>query len=451
MRFKPDPLPKNIGFSEDADLFGYKQFGERLTRIISGLEQPTTLVLDGPWGSGKSTFICQWLAELKAAQYPVISFDAFASDFFEDAFIPLSASILNLTEEKIPKTNRVMTIAKTSAGKVLKTVTPFVAKAGVRIVSLGLVDYSDVKEGAESAFDALSNAFADAAEDTARDAINRALESQSVLEKFHKDIEALVALYQKKRKDEGLSNCPVVFVIDELDRCKPSFALNLVERIKHLFEIEGVVFLLVTNLKQLEAAVCGAYGERTDAAKYLEKFYDLRLNLPITSGKDQVSAYVDYLQRKLNITTGDQQADSAINKMLISFFKVKNTQLRTIERIHAHLLLNVRSLADNELKLGPMIAGLCIMRHLQPDLFDKALDRSLSWNEVSEFFQFGSWGEGSSSVRFEQWWQYLSDDNLDGTLDWVKSLSNSVWRYGIDHPQDVLAWGARHVVEFDIK
>ncbi|WP_412776561.1 P-loop NTPase fold protein [Thalassospira lucentensis] len=451
MRFKPDPLPDNVGFSEDADLFGYKQFGERLTRVVSGLDQPTTLVLDGPWGSGKSTFLRQWLAELRAAQHPVISFDAFACDFFEDAFIPLSASILKLTEEKVPKKNRVMAAAKKSAGKVIKTVAPIAAKAGVRIISLGVVDYSDVKEGAESAFDALSNAFGDAAEDTARDAINRAVESQSVLEKFHKDIEALVGLYQQKREEEGLPKCPVVFVIDELDRCKPTFALNLVERIKHLFEIEGVIFLLVTNLKQLEAAVCGAYGERTDAATYLEKFYDLRLNLPLVQGKDQITAYVSYLQSKLNITTGDRNVDSAINNMLIGFSRMENLQLRTIERIHAHLLLNVRSLDDNELKLGPMIAGLCIMRHLQPALFDKALVGRLFWKEVSEFFQFGSWAENLSSTWFAQWWQYLTDRDLDQDADWVERLKHSTWQYHIRDPQDLLAWGAKHVVEFDIK
>ncbi|SOB93508.1 KAP family P-loop NTPase fold protein [Thalassospira xiamenensis] len=451
MRLKPDQVPENIGFTEETDLFGYKEFGERLTRVVSSLEQPTTLVLDGPWGSGKSTFLRQWFADLRNAQCPLISFDAFASDFFEDAFIPLSAEILRLTEEKIPKRNRILTTARKSAGKVLKTVAPAVAKVGVRAVSVGLVDYADLKEGFKSTAEAISKAFGDVVEDTAKEAINRALESQSILEKFHKDITELVALYQKTREDEGLTKCPLIFVVDELDRCKPTFALNLVERIKHLFAIEGVIFILVTNLKQLEAAVCGAYGERTNASAYLEKFYDLRLTLPIVERKDRVAGYVSYLKEKLNVTTKDPSADAIINKMLIGFFKCHDVQLRTIERVYAHIQINVASLQENQLKLGPMIAGLCIMRHLQPDLFHKARTERLLWNDVSAFFKFEEWDAECKPDWCKRWWIYLTDPNLNMEEEWVRDLSRSMWNYNIDDPKGLLTWGSRIIDELNVQ
>ena len=66
---------------------------------------------------------------------------------------------------------------------------------------------------------------------------------------------------------------PLVIIIDELDRCRPLFALSLLERVKHLFLVEGVSFVFVTNMPQIEAVVAGTYGANTDAKIYLEKFF----------------------------------------------------------------------------------------------------------------------------------------------------------------------------------
>ncbi|WP_417845903.1 KAP family P-loop NTPase fold protein [Thalassospira povalilytica] len=450
MQFKPVPVSADVGFSDNVDLFGYKQFGDRLTNVISSLEQPTTLVLDGPWGSGKSTFLRQWVADLRKDKHPVILFDAFASDFFDDAFIPLSAEILKLTESRVPKRSRFSKIAKESTARALKVIAPITAKAGVRIMSLGMLDYADIKEGAESISETLSHAFGDVAEQAAINAIENAMEQQGVLDKFRSDIEALVTQYQKERSKDNLPNCPVLFVIDELDRCKPTFALNLIERIKHLFEINGVVFLLVTNLKQMRAAVRGAYGESTDAATYLEKFYDLRLTLPVLRLESRIEAYVNYLQDHLSITTGDSHSDMAINDMLIGFFTSHKIELRSIERIHAHLLVNTRSLAKNQLKLAPLIAGLCILRHLRPELFDDALEGKLMWKEVSEFFQFEQWAKSRSYEWFANWWRYLTDPELESDNKVAEDMRRSISQYNIRDSRELLKWGARRVVEFDI-
>ena len=73
---------------------------------------------------------------------------------------------------------------------------------------------------------------------------------------------------------------PLVFIIDELDRCRPPFALNVLERVKHLFSVENVCFVLVAHLPQLEAVVKGSYGLGVDARTYLEKFFQLQVTLP---------------------------------------------------------------------------------------------------------------------------------------------------------------------------
>ncbi len=92
MRLLPPELASggDEGFTSENDIFGRKAFGDVLTRIVSELEGPTVLLLDAPWGTGKTTFVKMWRGELVKAKVPTISFDAFANDYREDGFLALA-------------------------------------------------------------------------------------------------------------------------------------------------------------------------------------------------------------------------------------------------------------------------------------------------------------------------------------------------------------------------
>src|SRR5690349_8670282 len=49
--------------------------------------------LDGPWGSGKTFFITEWIEDLKNAQHPVILFDAWKNDLSEEPLVGLLAAL----------------------------------------------------------------------------------------------------------------------------------------------------------------------------------------------------------------------------------------------------------------------------------------------------------------------------------------------------------------------
>lgn len=72
----------------------------------------------------------------------------------------------------------------------------------------------------------------------------------------------------------------LVIFIDELDRCKPDYALSLMERIKHFFDDERVTFVFAVNLSQLQHTVKSYYGSEFDATRYLDKFFDIQMALP---------------------------------------------------------------------------------------------------------------------------------------------------------------------------
>ena len=72
----------------------------------------------------------------------------------------------------------------------------------------------------------------------------------------------------------------LVIIIDELDRCKPTFAVKLLERIKHYFTDDRITFVFSTNLYELQATIKKLYGEQFNACRYLERFFDLIITLP---------------------------------------------------------------------------------------------------------------------------------------------------------------------------
>lgn len=81
------------------------------------------------------------------------------------------------------------------------------------------------------------------------------------------------------------STNPIILLIDELDRCRPDFAIMMLETIKHVFDVDNVQILLVTNAEQLKATIKHSYGSETNSHDYLYKFFKYQINLP-NSTKD---------------------------------------------------------------------------------------------------------------------------------------------------------------------
>lgn len=96
--------------------------------------------------------------------------------------------------------------------------------------------------------------------------------------KQSKDVEQLVQEFLKSLLSER-GNRLVVF-IDELDRCKPSYAVRLLERIKHYFTNDQITFVFSINMSELQHTIRKYYGNEFDGSRYLERFFDLRVTLP---------------------------------------------------------------------------------------------------------------------------------------------------------------------------
>ena len=72
----------------------------------------------------------------------------------------------------------------------------------------------------------------------------------------------------------------LVIFIDELDRCRPNYAIELLERIKHYFDDERIIFVIAVNKEQLIHTISKFYGMSFNSTGYLNKFFDINVYLP---------------------------------------------------------------------------------------------------------------------------------------------------------------------------
>ncbi len=113
----------------------------------------------------------------------------------------------------------------------------------------------------------------------------------------------------------------LVVFIDELDRCKPSYAVHLLERIKHYLCDERITFVFSVNLGELQHTIKHYYGNTFDACRYLDRFFDIRLSLPPA---DKTAFY-----REMGLDTG-----YGLEKISRKVIDTYNMELREATRFY---------------------------------------------------------------------------------------------------------------------
>jgi len=268
MRLFPPPLEigDEEGFTPEKDIFGRAQLGLSLQNVVYSVRDPTVIAVDGQWGSGKTTFLKMWAGELRKAGFPVVYFDAFENDYAEDAFLAIASEIIALAEEKrkdkTPKGERLIKSA-VGAGKVLLRSS---LKLGVKAATLGAIGSADLEEAAND----IASEASELVDKHLGELMTKQREQKDALQGFRDALTELPSLLSDQSSKTGAdvpSPKPLIFIIDELDRCRPTFALEILERVKHFFSVANVHFVLGAHLDQLRNSVIVAYGSNIDASR----------------------------------------------------------------------------------------------------------------------------------------------------------------------------------------
>lgn len=367
-----DPAP-DTPFATDA-LKTRQSFAEQLTQDVEEFAKDGgTLVLNGAWGSGKTWFAKNWEKHLSDSRqgFTVHYVNCFTMDYLEDAFLLLASELYSIKGLK-PSTD-----FKSAALKVTKTLAPAVLRTSSAVVNLIMPGAGIAlnPEVIKSLGDALESASEKSLDKYFQEKIKKADESHKTVEHFRKILTEFAALSEK----------PVVLIIDELDRCRPPFAIQLIERIKHFFEVPNLVVVLVTSLPQLEAYVRGVYGAEVDAPRYLQKFYKRAYTLPNLRGAQGFLASSQYAVEYLS-KSGITQSPSDIAETW-DFLQRCGGEM-TLRDVHtATTLLSSIGFDDWESIPAPM---LIYLKLVQPEIYSIIANGASGEVELTDFrLRFG--------------------------------------------------------------
>ncbi|TYK65165.1 KAP family P-loop NTPase fold protein [Colwellia echini] len=236
------------------------------------------LNLNSEWGAGKSYFLRRWANDLKT-QHPVAYIDAWKQDYSEDPLMTVISSMISQLSDQAPKSVTAFKPPKKLIG-LLKAAAPAVAR-GVTKRYLGIdpvkiMESDDEEEIGENIKDENGNPIDMGV--AASKIVENLISDHDAKSKAIESLKVTVGLWVKSVIENG-KNSPAFIFIDELDRCRPSYAVEMLETIKHIFDIPGVIFVVATDTEQLQHAVKAIYGEGFDARTYLARFFDSRFSL----------------------------------------------------------------------------------------------------------------------------------------------------------------------------
>lgn len=247
------------------------------------------LNIDADWGQGKSFFLRHLHQHIQEKKFPSVYVDAWKDDFTNEPFTAVMSAIDECVQpylkEKSGKPSRVAKAfqnVKTNLGQILLTATVGATKKGTGMLigsaadQIGNMVFTETEatgsrlvEGAEEGIttqvDKLLDKFAEAQ-------IEQFQKAKSSLSDFHTNLSNFLAQFEKE--NAGEVRLPFFILVDELDRCRPTYSVEMLERIKHLFDVPGMVFVLATNTDQLAHAVQAVYGQSFDGRHYLERFFN---------------------------------------------------------------------------------------------------------------------------------------------------------------------------------
>ena len=238
-----------------------------LTRYMLANEHVKVLNVNSPWGAGKTFFLERWKKEL-SKEHVCVLFNAWETDYSAEPLLALVTCIEQQTKDRLD-------ITATEAGKRAVDISAGILKKAMPLIAKGLVR----KYVGVDLDELIGEGTGDDAVEYAGDLVSSLIEDQAKTTKQVEDFKsAVVDRLTAAAEDNGLKK-PAFIFIDELDRCRPTYAIELLERIKHFFELKGCRFIIASDSKQLAHSIRAVYGQGFSSEQYLNRFFDAEFNL----------------------------------------------------------------------------------------------------------------------------------------------------------------------------
>ena len=364
---------------------GRKQYADVLTQIVEEYSKGFVLAINNEWGTGKSTFVKMWQASLKLQGFRTLYFNAWENDFEPS---PLIAIISELKELKNSDSKNFKSLVQ-KGSVVAKSIVPELLKS----IAAKYIDTEEVVNAIKNAAEAGTEIFKNEVDDYAK--------KKKGLKEFKVSLEKYITNKESNRKTQIVDNDkedpvskPLVFIIDEIDRCRPNYAVELLEQIKHLFSVPGIVFILSVDKIQLGNAVRGVYGsDRIDADEYLKRFIDIEYSIPDPNTTQFCNYLVEYfefdkffnnqLRKRTQQFVGDKES---FTTTAVWIFQKHRLPLRLQEKIFAHARLGLTTFEYSQYMFPHFYLLLIYLKFCHQEYYQKLQNKAFSTQEmITEF------------------------------------------------------------------
>lgn len=350
-----------------------EQYANILTTVIESYKEGFVMAINNKWGEGKTTFVKMWKQKLKNDGFATLYFNAWENDFEDNALTAIIGELKSLSDKGNKAKEDFKELLK--AGAVLgKNILPGLAKAFVG-------KYIDVEE-LQSFVEAATKGITEIFEEDVKEYANK----KESIKDFKKKLEKFIK--------DTTQDKPLIFIIDELDRCRPNYAVSVLEKIKHFFSVPGIVFILSIDKEQLGNAVKGVYGnDNIDAEEYLRRFIDLEYSLPEPS----VNEFCDYLyeyydfdsffnsKERLNYQNVDEDAEIFLRAIKI-ILSSKKISLRQQHKIFSHARLALRAFKINAFVVPVIFIFLIYLKFKKNKIYNQVREKNITTEELQSEF-----------------------------------------------------------------
>lgn len=241
------------------DVLNRAEIASRLTNLIRTQSVPLVVSINGYWGTGKTFLLERWQKDLERQGFQAIYFNAWEDDFCDD---PLLAIIGQLSEYLKASKYRNL------ANEIFKIAVPLIRQNALGVLNRATGLDFDVERDRE------------------RDLLKEYLDQRATKDELQGKLSDL----SLEVADE--TGHPLVIIIDELDRCRPTFAVELLERIKHIFNVPNLVFVFGVNRDELCKSLKSIYGD-IEADVYFRRFFDFEFNLQEADSQEFALSLID--------------------------------------------------------------------------------------------------------------------------------------------------------------
>ena len=419
-KYDIQPTEENIKESLKDNVTGRNENVYQLLQLLNHQEGSWSIAINGDWGSGKTFFVkqCKYVLDClnssdDSQKGNINSEKLFNKENLDDIdkkpFRTVYYDAWEHDNETDPIQSLLACIATSNCAIKLKEVLIPVLTAGLRLVEM----FTPIKT------------------DKLVEAINKQVQNYKDKEI---DFEKLKKEFYDALTKLAPENGQLIVFVDELDRCKPTYAIKVLERIKHYFSVPNITFIFSVDLSQLQNTVKRYYGEEFDGYHYLDRFFDLVINLPepdldnYLKNTDGMLVLNDLFDTWANDNYCNHFCKDLIAHFSFSLRQINHFYLKT-NSVTYNLLSNVlddRSRLGSSEKNGLFIVYcfflplMCALNQANIDEFNKFI-RGRASDNVLDFL--------ANNSQFDTYYKDVSSDSKDkkDTSTFTREIYNALF------------------------